>query len=88
MKLNKTKTSTTTTTGPTITTLDGGPLGGSKSPYPVDSVLPMPNSNSAAAIEAARLRRAEILSKYGRTGTSLVSQSGTRPYVNSHLGGG
>ena len=82
MNLFKTKSSTTKST-----TLDGGPLGGSSDPYPKDFALPMPNATGAAAMEAARRKRAEVLAKYGRSGTQLVSQSGTRPYTNPHLGG-
>lgn len=84
MNLFKTKSSTT----PSLpTTLDGGALGGSSSPYPKDFAMPMPNATGAAAMEAARRKRAEVLAKYGRSGTALVSQSGTRPYTNPHLGG-
>jgi len=81
------KTTTSTGGGTVLTNLDGGPLGGQSHPYAADNVMPMPNANSPAAIEAARQRRAEVLAKYGRNGTRLVSQAGTRPYVNSHLGG-
>lgn len=87
MNLFGTKKTTTSSTGTVLTNLDGGPLGGTSHPYAADNVLPMPNANSAASIEAARQRRAEVLSKYGRSGTRLVSQAGTRPYVNAHLGG-
>lgn len=81
------KTTTSGSTGNVLTNLDGGPLGGTSHPYAGDYAMPMPNANSAASIEAARQRRAEVLAKYGRNGTRLVSEAGTRPYVNAHLGG-
>lgn len=81
------RTTTSGSTGTVLTNLDGGPLGGTSHPYAADNVLPMPNANSAASMEAGRQRRAELLAKYGRSGTRLVSQAGTRPYVNAHLGG-
>lgn len=62
-------------------------LGGPSSPYPNDGAVRMPVSNSAATLEAARQRRASIISRSGRTSTALVSEAGIRPYTNSYLGG-
>lgn len=64
--------STTTALGPT---------------YPDDGAVRMPVSNSASTLEAARQRRASIISRSGRTSTRLVSDAGIRPYTNSYLGG-
>jgi hypothetical protein len=62
-------------------------LGGAADPYPDDGAVRMPVSNSSASIEAARLRRAQVIARSGRTSTKLVSDAGVRPYTNVHLGG-
>lgn len=62
-------------------------LGGPSSPYPNDNAIRMPVANSAASLEAARQKRAAIISRSGRTSTALVSDAGVKPYVNSYLGG-
>lgn len=55
-------------------------------PYPDDNAKRMPVFNSPESIEAGRQRRREITSRSGRESTRLVSDRGTKAFVNSFLG--
>lgn len=46
----------------------------------------MPVYNSPSAIESARRKRQEIISRSGRGSTNLVGNPGTQAYSNSFLG--
>lgn len=49
-----------------------------------DNIRSMPSINDPVAAENARLRLLKLQSSSGRTSTDL---SGTRPFVNTFLGG-
>lgn len=53
-----------------------------------DGVTRMPVANSAAAIEAGRRKRRDIMSRQGRSSTRLADASpGITSYSNNFLGG-
>ncbi len=70
----------------------GGGGGGGGSPAPVpnqDNVTRMPVANSAAAIEAGRRKRREVMARQGRSSTRLAANvsPGITAYANNFLGG-
>lgn len=65
----------------------GGGLNGKPPEYPDDGTRPMPSFMNPFYREAARDRRLEILAQSGRSSTNLTGAAGTRPHVNTFLGG-
>ena len=65
---------------------DGRPRNGKGPEYPDDGIRGAPGWLNPFALEAARDRRLAA-AKSGRSSTNLSGQAGTRPYVNTFLGG-
>lgn len=67
----------------------GGGGGQAAAPTNQDNVTRMPVANSAAAIEAGRRKRREIMSRQGRSSTRLAGNAtpGVSAYQNNFLGG-
>lgn len=55
--------------------------------YEDDKVRPMPSFLDPTYREAAREKRLGVIAKSGRSSTNLSATNGTRPYVNTFLGG-